>query len=106
MSFGEYSHIGVNAELLLGELRSCPLPAPRVRPQLPSERPTEAERCDVRSPCFLRAIEFGAGDSARLGLARMFAQTDRAAAALMQLDLCEDQANQDVLELRTEIKEG
>lgn len=55
---------------------------------------------------FLRAIEFGAGDSARVGLARVFAHTNRAAAALKQLDLCEDQANDDVLELRDEIKEG
>lgn len=55
--------------------------------------------------CFLRAIEFGAGDSARVGLARVFSQTDREAAARKQLDLCEEQANQDVLELRAEIDE-
>ena len=56
--------------------------------------------------CFLRAIEFGAGDSARVGLARVFSQTEREGAALKQLDLCEDQANPDVLELRAEIEEG
>ena len=55
---------------------------------------------------FLRAIEFGAGDSARVGLARVFAHSNREAAALKQLDLCEDQADEDVLELRAEIKEG
>ncbi|MCE9608453.1 MAG: hypothetical protein K8U03_26515 [Planctomycetia bacterium] len=56
--------------------------------------------------CFVRAIEYGAGDSARVGLARVFAQTEREAAAIKQLDLCEDQANPDVLELRAEIEEG
>lgn len=55
---------------------------------------------------FLRAIDFGAGDSARVGLARVFAQTEREAAAIKQLDLCEDQASADVLELRAEIEEG
>jgi tetratricopeptide (TPR) repeat protein len=55
---------------------------------------------------FLRAIEFGAGDSARVGLARVFAQTDREAAAIRQLDLCDDQTNPDLLELRDEIKAG
>lgn len=56
--------------------------------------------------CFLKAIEFGSGDSARIGLARVLAQMDREADALKQLDLCEDQANADLVELRGEIEEG
>jgi tetratricopeptide (TPR) repeat protein len=55
---------------------------------------------------FLKAIEFGAGDSARIGLARVLAQTDREAEALKMLDQCEDQASADLAELRAEIEEA
>jgi len=67
---------------------------------------THLEDIPKAEASFLRAIEFGAGDSARVGLARVFAHSHREAAALKQLDLCEDQANEDVLELRAEIEQG
>lgn len=55
--------------------------------------------------CFRRAIEYGAGDSAHVGLARVLAQTDRVPAALKELDLCDDQASPDVIETRADIEE-
>lgn len=55
--------------------------------------------------CFRKAIEFGAGDSARIGLARVLAQTDREEEALKQLDQCDDQSQGDLTELRAEIAE-
>jgi tetratricopeptide (TPR) repeat protein len=55
---------------------------------------------------FRLAIAFGAGDTARIGLARVLAQLGDADAAVAELDGCSDLEHVDVLELRREISKG
>lgn len=55
---------------------------------------------------FRLAIAFGAGDTARIGLARVLAQLGDADGANAELDKCSDQQHGDVLEVRREISEG
>lgn len=55
---------------------------------------------------FRLAIAFGAGDTARIGLARVLAQLGDSDAAIAELDICSDQDQDAFLELRREIGEG
>lgn len=55
---------------------------------------------------FELAITHGGGDSARIGLARVLAQTDKAVEAIQQLDECEDKTRKDWLDMSREIREG
>ncbi len=55
---------------------------------------------------FRLAIAKGAGDIARVGLARGLAQSHDTVGVLAQLDLCTNQVCCDVDELRREIREG
>ena len=55
---------------------------------------------------FLLALKHGAGDTARIGLSRVLAQTGRANAAMNCLDDCHDQTRSDLVEMRREIAEG
>lgn len=55
---------------------------------------------------FLLALQHGSGDSARIGLSRVLAQTGRIEAALDNLALCEDQSRSAVIDMRREIVEG
>ena len=55
---------------------------------------------------FLLALEYGSGDSCRLGLARVLAQTGKTDVAILQLNQCNDQTMSDVINLRREIEGG
>ena len=55
---------------------------------------------------FRLAIACGAGDTARVGLARVQAQLGDAEGANAELDSCEDQNDHEVVELRRQIAEG
>ena len=61
---------------------------------------------DESSQNFRHALVYGAGDSCRVGLARVLAQTGKAEEAVNQLDQCKDQTNPDVIKLRQEIEDG
>jgi tetratricopeptide (TPR) repeat protein len=55
---------------------------------------------------FLLALEFGAGDSSLVGLARIRAETGEIDEAIQLLHQCQDQSNPDVMNLRREIGKG
>ena len=55
---------------------------------------------------FELAIKYGCGDSARIGLARVFAQMGKAVEAHQQLLECVDQTSLDWIEMSREIREG
>ena len=55
---------------------------------------------------FRLAIAHGAGDTARIGLARVLAQLGDSNGALGQLDACADQDDDNVREMRREVSDG
>jgi tetratricopeptide (TPR) repeat protein len=55
---------------------------------------------------FLLALQHSAGDTARIGLSRVLAQTGRDIAATNYLNDCHDQTRSDLIEMRREIAEG
>lgn len=61
---------------------------------------------DRAAEYFRLAVSKGGGDTARIGLARVFAQLGDSALANAELDACTDQDQPDVRELRREIAAG
>lgn len=67
---------------------------------------TYCDNFETAAEHFQRAIELGAGDDSKVGLARVLAQTGKNIEAIAILDTCVDARHPQVTKLRDEINAG